>query len=81
MAREGIRFTDYHVMSAVCSASRAALMTGCYPQRVGMKGVLFPGEGEGLHPNEITVADVLRGQGYRTKIIGKWHCGEGKRHD
>ncbi len=76
MAREGIRFTDYHVMSPVCSASRAALMTGCYPQRVGINGVLFPGEAIGLHPNEITIASILKQQGYRTKIVGKWHCGD-----
>jgi len=76
MAAEGMRFTDYHVMSAVCSASRAALLTGCYPQRVGMPGVLFPGNAIGLHPDEITIADVLKGQGYRTKIVGKWHCGD-----
>ena len=76
MASEGVRFTDYHVMSPVCSASRTSLMTGCYPQRVGMKGVLFPGDPTGLHPNEITIARVLKGQGYRTKIVGKWHCGD-----
>jgi len=76
MAAEGVRFTDYHVMSPVCSASRAALMTGCYPQRVGMPGVLFPGQPLGLHPDEITIADVLGAQGYRTKIVGKWHCGD-----
>jgi arylsulfatase A-like enzyme len=76
MAEEGMRFTDYHVMSPVCSASRAALMTGCYPQRVGMPGVLFPGNAIGLNPAEITVAKVLKGQGYRTKIVGKWHCGD-----
>ena len=76
MASEGVRFTDYHVMSPVCSASRAALMTGCYPERVGFPGVLFPGQDIGLHPDEITIADVLRGQGYRTKIVGKWHCGD-----
>jgi arylsulfatase A-like enzyme len=76
MAAEGMRFTDYHVMSPVCSASRAALLTGCYPQRVGINGVLFPGEAIGLHPNEITIAKALKGQGYRTKIVGKWHCGD-----
>ena len=76
MAEEGVRFTDYHVMSPVCSASRAALMTGSYPQRVGIEGVLFPGDDYGLHPDEITIADVLKGQGYRTKIVGKWHCGD-----
>lgn len=76
MASEGVRFTDYHVMSPVCSASRSALMTGCYPERVGFPGVLFPGQDIGLHPDEITIADVLKGQGYRTKIVGKWHCGD-----
>ncbi len=76
MAAEGMRFTDYHVMSPVCSASRAALLTGCYPQRVGMKGVLFPGDAIGLNPKEITIAKLLKGQGYRTKIVGKWHCGD-----
>jgi len=76
MAAEGTRFTDYHVMSSVCSASRAALMTGCYPQRVGITGVLFPGDPIGLGRDELTVADVLKGQGYRTKIVGKWHCGD-----
>lgn len=76
MATEGVRFTDYHVMSPVCSASRAALMTGCYPERVGFPGVLFPGDPIGLNPDEITIADVLKGQGYSTKIVGKWHCGD-----
>jgi arylsulfatase A-like enzyme len=76
MAAEGMRFTDFHVLSPVCSASRAALLTGCYPQRVGILGVLFPGDPIGLHPDEITIADVLRGQGYRTKIVGKWHLGD-----
>jgi arylsulfatase A-like enzyme len=76
MAEEGVRFTDYHVMSPVCSASRASLMTGCYPQRVGINGVLFPADPIGLNPNEITVASVLKKQGYRTKIVGKWHLGD-----
>jgi len=76
MAAEGVLFTDYHVMSPVCSASRAAMLTGCYPQRLGFPGVLFPGAPKGLHPDEITIAKVLKGQGYRTKIVGKWHCGD-----
>ena len=76
MAAEGTLFTDYHVMSPVCSASRAALLTGCYPQRVGISGVLFPSDSIGLHPDEITIADVLKGQGYKTKLVGKWHCGD-----
>lgn len=76
MAAEGVRFTDYHVMSPVCSASRAALLTGCHPERIGFPGVLFPGQDIGLNPDEITLADVLKSQGYRTKIVGKWHCGD-----
>jgi len=76
MAQEGMRFTDYHVMSPVCSASRAAMLTGCYPQRVGIDGVLFPGDPIGLHPDEITIADILKKQGYSTKIVGKWHVGD-----
>jgi arylsulfatase A len=76
MAEEGMRFTDFHVMSPVCSASRAALLTGCYPQRVGINGVLFPADPVGLSPQEVTIASILRGQGYRTKIVGKWHCGD-----
>lgn len=76
MAEEGVRFTDYHVMSPVCSASRAALMTGCYPQRLNFPGVLFPGDARGLDLDEVTIADVLKGQGYRTKIVGKWHLGD-----
>ncbi len=76
MAEEGVRFTDYHVMSPVCSASRSALLTGCYPQRIGMPGVLFPGAEKGLHPDEITIGRMLKGQGYRTKIVGKWHVGD-----
>jgi len=76
MAAEGMLFTDYHVMSPVCSASRAALLTGCYPQRIGFPAVLFPASPIGLHPDEITIADVLKGQGYRTEMVGKWHCGD-----
>lgn len=76
LAAEGMRFTDYHVMSPVCSASRAALMTGCYPQRVGINGVLMPADAIGLHPEEVTLADLLKARGYRTKIVGKWHCGD-----
>jgi arylsulfatase A len=76
MASEGVRFTDYHVASPYCSASRASLMTGCYYRRLGFPNVLFPGQAEGLNPDEITIADLLKGQGYRTKIVGKWHCGD-----
>ncbi len=81
MADEGMRLTSFYVASAVCTPSRAALMTGCYPQRVGLPrgsghAVLFPGDHWGLHPDEITIAEVLRGQGYATGCFGKWHLGD-----
>ncbi|MBI3944683.1 MAG: sulfatase [Armatimonadetes bacterium] len=81
MAAEGMRFTDFYMAAACCSPSRAAMMTGCRPQRIGLEagyhlGVLRPGEPIGLSPDEITVADLLKQQGYATKIIGKWHCGD-----
>ncbi|TWU30681.1 Arylsulfatase [Novipirellula artificiosorum] len=76
MAKEGRKFTSFMVASSVCSPSRAALMTGCYPKRVGMhKGVLFPGSTTGLNPNEHTIADHLKQQGYTTACFGKWHLG------
>ena len=81
MAKEGIQFTDFYVTSPVCSPSRSSLMTGCYPKRVGLDsgddyGVLLPGDPIGLHPDEITVADILKESGYSTKMIGKWHLGD-----
>lgn len=75
MAKEGMKFTDFYVAAPVCSASRAALMTGCYCGRVGITGVLFPRNRTGLNPDEITVADVLKKKGYATACIGKWHLG------
>jgi len=84
MATEGVRFTDFYAASPVCSPSRAALMTGCYPLRVGfggkesggLGGVLFPGWSVGLNPNEVTIARLLSEQGYATKLVGKWHLGD-----
>ena len=76
MAVEGIRFTDFYVASSVCTPSRAALLTGCYPKRVGLaNGVLYPYDTKGLNPEEITIAEVLRDRGYATACIGKWHLG------
>ncbi|MBI5772508.1 MAG: sulfatase [Verrucomicrobia bacterium] len=76
MAREGMRFTDYSVAAALCTPSRAALMTGCYPGRVGLaEGVLRPDAKKGLHPDEITLAEVFKSRGYATGMIGKWHLG------
>ncbi len=83
MADEGTRFTDFYMASPVCSPSRAAMLTGSYPLRVGFGGrsidnapVLFPGQAQGLHPDEITIARLLQEAGYATRIIGKWHCGD-----
>lgn len=78
LAAEGVRFTDFYAASPVCSASRAAMLTGCYSQRIGMGGyqVLRPGQAQGLNPKESTIARQLKQVGYNTKIIGKWHCGD-----
>lgn len=76
MAAEGIRFNDFYTGEPVCTPTRAALMTGCYPKRVGLhRHVLFPTSKTGLNPSEITVARLLKDQGYATVCIGKWHLG------
>lgn len=76
MAREGRRFTNFMVASPVCTPSRAALLTGCYPKRVGLhQHVLFPQSTTGLNPEEHTIADHLKGLGYATACFGKWHLG------
>jgi arylsulfatase A-like enzyme len=75
MAREGRKFTSFYSACSVCSPSRAALMTGCYPPRVGVTRVLFAQDSSGLHPDEITLAEILKNAGYRTVCIGKWHLG------
>ncbi|MCP4846845.1 MAG: sulfatase [Verrucomicrobiaceae bacterium] len=75
MAAQGRRFTSFYSANSVCSPSRAALMTGCYPTRVGIPGVLFPGHKTGLNPDEITIAEILKARGYATACIGKWHLG------
>jgi len=75
MAREGRRFTSFYVAAPVCTPSRAALMTGCYPQRVSLPTVLFPRDRIGINDDETTVAEVLKTRGYATACIGKWHLG------
>jgi arylsulfatase A len=76
MAKEGRRFTNFHVSSAVCSASRAALLTGCYHSRVGIHGALGPRAKMGLNPAETTIAEMLKARGYATGMSGKWHLGD-----
>lgn len=75
MAAEGIRFTDFQVSSAVCSASRAALLTGCYHRRVGFQGALGPTAKVGINEKEMTLAELCKQKGYATAIYGKWHLG------
>ncbi|MDQ3439588.1 MAG: sulfatase [Planctomycetota bacterium] len=89
MAAEGIRFTDFYAAANVCTPSRAALLTGCYPQRVGLgqvqpKGdarsgrVLYANSPYGLHLDEVTMGEVLKSRGYATGMVGKWHLGDAK---
>jgi len=75
LAANGIRFSNFYVSQAVCSASRAALLTGCYSNRVGIGGALFPSSEIGLNPQEETIAEILKVNGYRSGIFGKWHLG------
>ena len=75
MAKDGIRFTDFYVSQAVCSASRASLMTGSYSERVGVQGALLPWDLKGLDPKTETIAKVLKRHGYTNAVFGKWHLG------
>lgn len=80
MASEGIKFTDFYSASSVCSPSRAALLTGSYPPRVGVPKVLWPNLPGGLNNKELTIADMLKTKGYNTACIGKWHLGDEARY-
>jgi len=76
LASEGVRFTDFYVPATVCTPSRAGLLTGKYPKRVGLhEAVLFPYSENGLSPEEYTMAEMLQNKGYTTACIGKWHLG------
>lgn len=75
LAAQGRAFTNFHVAQPVCSASRAALLTGCYPNRIGIHGALGPGARHGIASGETTLAEMLRDRGYATACIGKWHLG------
>ncbi len=75
LAREGAKFTNFHVAQAVCSASRAALLTGCYSNRVGIHGALGPNSTHGINASETTLAELLKSRGYATGMAGKWHLG------
>jgi arylsulfatase len=76
MAAEGRRFTDFHAAQPVCSASRTALLTGCYSNRIGIHGALGPGSNVGIGDGEMTLAELVKQRGYATAIFGKWHLGD-----
>jgi len=76
MAAEGARFTDFYVAAPSCTPSRAALLTGCYPQRVGLPAVIGPRSKIGISAEETTLAELLKARGYATACIGKWHLGD-----
>jgi arylsulfatase A-like enzyme len=75
MASEGLRLTDFYVAQAVCSASRTALLTGCYPNRMGILGALAPKSRNGINEAERTLGEVFQSKGYQTAVYGKWHLG------
>lgn len=75
MAADGVQLTSYYAAQAVCSASRAGILTGCYPNRIGIHNALGPNNTHGLNASEVTIAEMLKKKGYATAIYGKWHLG------
>jgi arylsulfatase A len=78
MAAQGCKFTNFHVPQPVCSASRAGLLTGCYPNRIGIHGALGPAAKLGIAGSELTLAELVKQKGYATGMAGKWHLGRPK---
>ncbi len=78
LAAEGMRFTNFYAAQAVCSASRAGLLTGCYPNRIGISGALMPWAKIGISDREMTIAQLLKQKDYATGMVGKWHLGDKK---
>ena len=75
LAKQGVRFTDFHVSQPVCSASRCSLLTGCYANRLGIHGALGPNARHGINADETTLAEICKSKGYATGMVGKWHLG------
>jgi len=75
LAAQGMQFTWFYCPQAVSSASRAGLLTGCYPNRIGISGALMPWAEVGINPEETTIAEMLKTKGYYNGIVGKWHLG------
>lgn len=75
LASKGMKFTNFYSAQPVCSASRAGLLTGCYPNRIGFSGALFPRDTTGINSAELTIAEMFKAQGYATACFGKWHLG------
>ena len=78
MAAEGVCFSHFLAGQPISGASRAGLLTGCYPNRIGFSGAPGPGSDYGIHPDEITIGELLKQKGYHTAIFGKWHLGDAK---
>jgi len=79
MAAEGARFTSFYSAQAVCSASRAGLLTGCYPNRINIHQAMMPWSKRGLANSEVTIAELLKQKNYATAVFGKWHLGHQKK--
>ena len=79
MAEEGVKMTSYYAAQAVCSASRAAILTGCYPNRLGISGAFGPKSKRGINPDELLLSEMLKENNYKTGIFGKWHLGDAEK--
>tara|TARA_B100000963_G_scaffold70160_1_gene58495 strand:+ start:1167 stop:2585 length:1419 start_codon:yes stop_codon:yes gene_type:complete len=79
LASDGVKLTSYYAAQAVCSASRAAILTGCYPNRLGISGAFGPKSKKGINPNEFLVSEMLKENDYKTGIFGKWHLGDAEK--